>query len=100
MWARAILTAIDTPVARNGLISLALAGKGIGHQQEICGLIVARVLEPDSLIEEIRSRASGERKRYLYSSQFPAPLAYRFYQKWPQIGKNSLPRSLPVDLWK
>lgn len=95
----AILTAIDSPAARKGLVTIAISGSGIGHQQEICGLIAARVHDPDSLINQIKSLVRGERKKYLYSSQPPASFSKEFHLSWPTTKKGTLPKTLPRDVF-
>jgi tetratricopeptide (TPR) repeat protein len=93
-----ILSAIDTPASRNGLVKLGISGKGIGHQQEICGLIRARVRDPEPLIAEIKARVPEERKRYDFSWQNPTPFSRQFFAPWPPPKKGSFPRSLPPNV--
>jgi hypothetical protein len=101
----AILAAIDSPAARKGLVTLAVAGDlsvvgdDIGHQQEICGFIRARVKDPDSLISEIQSRVPERRKQYIFSWVDPAPFAHSFFATWPTPKKGSLPKTLPANLF-
>src|SRR5205823_1843582 len=93
-----ILTAIDSPSAREGLVRLASGGKGLGHQQEICGLILARVRKPEELISQIVERVPEERKEYTYWATDPAPFVQQFWLPWPAPKRGSLRKTVPKDI--